>query len=544
MFLSTVIAAVAAFGQGPSAAAGVDDFQSHGTLGDNLLSLDEAIQLVNGTLTLAQLSVAEQARVTGTGAVLAIVVDASITPMITVQAPLTAIIGPTASTDTISVTGLGMPVLAGGAQATIMSLASRYIAMQGFRFEDGAVAIDAKMPAPPGMTIDKSVVGHCEFDGQTSAAVQLRADGTDRTRLMLHDATITNAPIGFRIDDQSNNGQIMSENERIALDGVDLGCRVLEDGNGSTTMWQFWRSTFVNGESLAKTTRSPTSDQLMMLRIVHSDATCTGDVIDMEGTTAGTSMVHHHHGEWVAGPGKRCLWTHPRTAQFDIHGSEMEFYGDIEIGAGTSTPRIWHQNNYYSNCTITLDNEGSLPNLVWNRYENCNIVVPPLARSPVTIRSSQLINTNADSQSFLAPISLQDSHRVSGTLTGFASETSPAPTEFLGTTSVTPETPQVGGNLQLHADLPPGISMFWDFATSFTRPTTSSEPVRFYGDPASVVILPVVVINQSTLLLSIPNNPALVGLEFYVQGVCVPWQPMPHAPAFYLPRGGLIRLAL
>ena len=86
--------------------------------------------------------------------------------------------------------------------------------------------------------------------------------------------------------------------------------------------------------------------------------------------------------------------------------------------------------------------------------------------------------------------------------------------------------------------------MIWDFATSFERPMTSTEPVRFYGDPASVVVLPVIVINQSTLLVSIPNNPALMGFEFYVQGISVPWQAMPHAPAYHLPRGGLVQLRL
>ena len=119
-----------------------------------------------------------------------------------------------------------------------------------------------------------------------------------------------------------------------------------------------------------------------------------------------------------------------------------------------------------------------------------------------------------------------------------------APSPFLGATTITPEDPQVGSTLQLGADLPPGISMFWDFATSIARPITSTEPVRFYGDPASVVVLPVVVINQSTILVPIPNNSALAGQEFYVQGVAVPWQAMPHAPAFHLPRGELVRLRL
>lgn len=548
MFLCTVFTAIAALGQGPTGSAAVDDPQSHGTIGDSLLSLDEAIQLANGTLAIASLSAAEQARISGAGSVTQILVDAAATPTITVQAPLTAITGPANAIDILVVTGIpsagALPILAGGSQPTILSLQTRLLTLSGFRFENGDVAIDAAMPAPASPVTEMARVGNCEFEGQATVAVQMRGVGTDKTRLMVHDSSMRNMPVGFRIDDQTINGQIMSENERISMDGVTLGCEAFNGGFGLTTMWQFWRSKFVNGETLARTTRSATADKLIMLRIVHSDATCTGDVIDMMGTTAGTSMVHHHHGEWVAGPGKRVLWTHPRTAQFDVHGSEMDFDGDIEIGAGTTSPRIWHQNNYYKNCSITLDIDGALPNLLWNRYENCTINVPSLARSPVSIRDSQFDNTSVASQSFLAPINLQGCHRTGGTLTGFASETAMAPTPFLGTTTVTPEDPQVGTYLQLGADLPPGISMIWDFAQSFPRPTTSSEPVRFYGDPASVVILPALVINQSTLLVAIPNNPALVGLEFYVQGISVPWLSMPYAPVYHLPRGGLVRLRL
>ena len=546
MFLPTVFAAIAALGQGPSVSASVDDPNSHGTLGDNLLSLDEAIQVANGTLLISQLSAAEQARISGSGLVTVILVDAATTPTITLQAPLTAITGPAGAVDPVTITGTAaggaLPVLAGNTQATILSIQTHLTVISGFRLENGAVAVDAIMPAASMMA--KARVGNCEFDGQSTAAVQVRAVGLDNTNLMVHDASIRNTPLGFRLDDQSTNGIMISENEHITMDGVTLGCEVNEAGAGMMTMWQFWRSTFVNGETLARTTRTPTSDKLMMLRIVHSDAICTGDVIDMAGTAAGTSMLHHHHGDWTAGPGKRTIWTHPRTAQFDIHGSEMEFHGDIELAAGSTSPRIWHQNNSYQNCAITFDIDGALPNLIWNRYDNCTIDVPSLARSPVKIRDSQLSNTSVSSQSFLAPIDLEGCYRSGGSMTGFANETAVAPAEFLGTTTITPEEPQLGSTLQISADLPSGISLIWDFADSFARPVTSTEPVRFYGDPATAAILPVVVINQSTILLTIPTNTALVGLEFYVQGISVPWMPMPYAPAFHLPRGSLVRLTL
>ena len=542
MLVTTIFAACLATGQGPSASATVNDPQSHGTIGDSLLSLDEAIQLANGTLALQSLSAAEQANVSGSGAVTAIMVHAASTPVITVQAPLTNITGPQASTTMMMVGGMAasgaLPVLAGGAQPTILSLGTRFAMVQGFRFENGGVAIDAKMPAPATPVIEMAMVRNCEFEGQTSAAVQLRGVGSDKTRLMMQDVSMRNMPLGYRLDDQTNGGQLMSENERITMDGVTLGCEVFEGGFGNATMWQIFRSSFVNGQTLARSTRSPTATQLVMFRIVYTDAVCTGDVVEMEGTSAGTSMVHHHHGNWVAGPGSKVLWTHPRTAQFDVHGSEMVFDGDIMLGGGTTSPRFWHQNNIYKNSNITFDVDGSLPNLVWNKYENCSIVATPLARSPVVIKSSELVTTDADSQSFLAPITMQGCYRSGGTLSGFATESTVAPTRFLGTTEVTPNEPQVGTNIQLSADLPPGIMMVWDIAESYARPTTTAEPVRFYASIANVIALPAIVIYQSTITLPIPNMPGLIGLEFYAQGIALPWQNMPYAPDIHFPRGG------
>lgn len=546
MLLATFVAAALACPQGPTSTATIDDAQSHGTVGDSLLSLDEAIQLANGTLAVSSLSASEQARLQGTGAVTDIVIDAAITPIVSLQAPLTTLTGLVAATTPIQVSGFSaasaLPVLIGGSQPTILSLGTRLAIVSRLRFEDGGVAIDAIMPAPANPVTEMAMATDCEFEGQTVAAVRLRGTGTDKTRLMIRNSSMQNMPVGFRLEDQTNNGQLMSENERITMDGVSIGCSVFEDGNGAASAWQLWRSTFVNGQTLAKTTRSPTATQLLQLRIVYSDATCTGDVIDMEGTAAGVSLIHHHHSDWVAGAGRKVLWTHPRTAQFDVHGSEMEFDGDILLAGGLTSPRFWHQNNHYKNGTITFDIDGALPNLVWNRYENCSIAVPSQARSPVIIRASQMVGTDIDSQSFLAPVNLQNCYRSGGTKTGFGSESNATTTPFLGTSEVTPRDPQVGTSVNLNADLPFGIGMIWDIALSFPRPVTSAEPIRFYGDPATVIVLPAIVIFQSTLTLPIPNSIGLIGQEFYAQGISLPLVSLPYAPDYHLPRGGLIYL--
>jgi hypothetical protein len=144
--------------------------------------------------------------------------------------------------------------------------------------------------------------------------------------------------------------------------------------------------------------------------------------------------------------------------------------------------------------------------------------------------------------SFLAPITLQGCWRSGGTLTGFAGEQQPAPSRFLGSTTVGPTQPRIGTSVQLATDLPFGVGLVWDFALAYARPTTTMEPVRFYGDPATVVVLPALVLFQSQMTVPIPNAAALAGLEFYVQGIALPMLAQPWVPAYHLPRGELLWL--
>ncbi len=534
---------------GPGLTANVDDPASHGTVGDSLLSLDEAIRLANGTLTIAQLSTAEQARLVGAGTMVeTIVVDAMTTPVITLTAPLSDVAGMPGMPHHVMVmgmapTGMPMPVLQGGSQTHVFALRTHDCAVHGLRIVGAQVAIDARMAMPAMPAMHMASVEHCELDGQTVAAVRLHGVGMDESMLMVTSSEVRNAPVGFLLDDQTAGGMVMLEGERVTIDGVALGCRVVEGGTGGNmSMCMLFRSTFVNGATLAEQRRTPTSAQQFMFRFVHTDATCTGNVLDIEGNAVGLTMIHHHHGDFVAGAGQRAFWCWPRTAEFDVHGSEMVFDGDVEIAANLATMRVWHQNNLYRNGTVTYDVDGALPNLLWNRFENCVIDVPAAARSPVVIRASHLDGTSVQSAAFLAPITLLRCWRSGGSLSGFATEQQTAPARFLGTTEVSPPEPQLGASMTLATDLPFGVGLVWDVALSFARPNTTLEPVRFYGDPATVVVLPALVLFQSQIVVPIPTTPALAGMEFYVQGISLPLLGQPWVPAYHLPRGDLVLL--
>jgi len=542
--LSLLVPLLLANGPGFTVTATVNDPLSHGTLGDNFLSLDEAIRLGNGTLQAAALSPAEQAQLSGTGLLATIMVDAMVTPTITVQQPLTDLVGPSGVHQHIEIHGMGMPVLQGGAVARVFTFRTINASLHELRIVGGQVGLDARMPMPATPAAHMAEVMGCEFDGQTVAAMRVHGTGMDESMLMVEETSLRNMPLGFLIDDQTAGGMVMVEAERVDFDGVTLGCRVIENGaGGQMSMFFLFRSSFANGATLAEQRRSATGQQQFMFRIVHCDVVCSGNVLDIEGAPNGLTMVHHHHSDFVAGVGQKAFWVWPRTAQFDIHGSEMEFDGDVVITGNLASPRIWQQNNHHRNGAITIDVDGALPNLYWNTYENCSLTVPATARSPVVLRASQLVSTTVSGNSFLAPLTLQGCWRSGGSVGGaFASETNPAPAPFLGTTAIDPPAPQVGTTVTFSADLPQGIGLVWDVAPSIARPTTTMEPVRFYGDPTAAIVLPAMVLFQSTMTVPIPNAPALAGLEFYVQGISLPLLGQSYAPAYHLPRGQLLWL--
>lgn len=526
--------------------ANVNDPQSHGMVGDALLSLDEAIRLANGTLSQSALSSAEQGQIAGTGTSFETIrVDPAVVSTITLQSPLTDVVGAGAAAGRLTISGMatsGMQraVIQAGTETHAFALRTHAVTVMGFSINGGQVAVDAAMPALPGPMVMARIM-HCELDGQTTACVRLHASGTEESMLMAMRTSLKNSPIGFLVDEQTTGGRFMCEGEWLTFDGVDLGYDLFQNGAGGLSMIMLFRSTFDNGVTLAKKRRGPTSAQAFMFRFTHMKATCTGDVVDVQGNASGLTMIHHHTSDWIAGSGMKAFYVHPRTALFDVHGSEMVFDGDVKVAGNPFTQRVWQQNNDYRNGTVEYDVDGALPNLLWNRYTNCTFVVPATATSPVAVRQSELYNTPVDGQSAFAAISLDGCFRSGGNLTGNTSETNPAPSVFLGDTDISPVDPQIGTPLNLSTDLPFGVGLIWIFAFSYPRPTTTIEPVRFYGDPATAIVLPGMVLFQTTTSVPLPNLPALADVELYVQGVTIPLLGQSWVPAYHLPRGEIVQ---
>lgn len=527
--------------------ANVNDPNSHGLVGDAFLSLDEAIRLANGTLAMAALSAAEQARITGTGTMVeTIAIDSMITPMITLSAPLTDVTG--MSMGMVTITGMSMmmamprPILQGGAQPRILALRTHMAQVMGLQFRGGQVGIDIRTTMGSMTPGNMAMVMDCLLETQTLAGIKVSAAGTgETTAAMVMNTSFRNMPTGFLVDDQSNQGGVLTEDDFLDFDGVANGYDVTGNGRQSVSMNMVFRTRFTNGANFMRMVRGAQSTQQHMLRAVYCHVEATGNCIDVTGTAQGLSMVHHHHSWLQAGTAGFAFRALPRTALFDLHGSENTITGNVTLGGNLLTQRIWHQNNYYRNCTFTLDNDGSQPSLIWSRFENSSIVVPATARTPGRFRQCELRSTSVTSASPLAPVTLQGCYLSGGAVSGQVVVQNSAPAPFLGTSSVEPVDPQIGTSVALRADLPFGVGAFWDIAISEPRPNTTMEPYRLYGDPATVIVLPGMVIFQSRIDIPVPNNAVFIGIEFYAQALSVPLLNQSWVPPLHLPAGGLIR---
>ena len=131
--------------------AHVTDSMSHGTLGDAQLSLDEAIRLANGSLTLAQLSPAEAANVTGLGSFVdEVEMDPMVTPMITLEGSLTPITGQAGSFVHVHAMVVGhghaatRVVVDGGPFGNVFTLRTHRCEVAGLHITSGQVAFDVE----------------------------------------------------------------------------------------------------------------------------------------------------------------------------------------------------------------------------------------------------------------------------------------------------------------------------------------------------------------------------------------------------------------
>ncbi|MGA0059703.1 MAG: hypothetical protein ACO3RU_08955 [Planctomycetota bacterium] len=531
-FLLSAMAAA----QAPTIAT-VSDPVSPGTVGDQLLSLDEAIQLANGTLPIASLSAAEQAQLTGTGTPTVVEIDAATTPTITLQATPSPIDRPAAG-GIFEVRGVGgRPVLDATATALGLRVRTNGAALSNLELRGGQVGIDADSSA--GMVMNtRLLLSGLHVTGQSQTGIKLSAVGMMRMLMVtLTHTSFEGLHTALDVDDRSMNGPVMADLEFVTFENVARGLFASVNATGAMTMLRLWRCKMTQSERLAVVRHDPTSDQRIMLMLVASAFETTDDTVDATGSSLVETAVHVHASDILPAPGKNAFVLGPSTARIDFHASENTIRGDLDIEEGPLNRRLWAWNNQFVHGTMSVRNLGAPNSFRWNRFENCTIRNDAASTAAFQHTSSEFVGCTFDGQAFAAPIALENCLLENCTLTGNVTQVSPAPSAWLGDAWASTDTPSIGSTLALHLDLPAGMMGIWQIGVSNSRVILTQEPWRDYAFVRPNILVPGIYAYRSTVSIPVPNDAGLIGQELYCWPTTAPFLGQSHVPPINLPRG-------
>ena len=516
------------------AVAFVNDSLSHGVLGDNLLSLNEAILLHNGQLAFAQLSLAEQQQLSlipGTGTttdVTWIDIDGTNTPVITIQQDLTPVL------DTpfgLLIKGFGDrpvldfsgPGLLHGLRAPANSLVLQDLVLAGGPYGIDVTQTDVSGQAGVVLT-NVRIEGQATF-GLRVTALQQNAVG----RVILERCDFANVPTAITLDESGPGRTSIFEAHEVTIAGGAVGCDAVL-GVGGNTRYTFDRVTIaatLRGIRLQRPSGANRQAYLEGSFVRVRAANCvaiaghaTGltwallHLWDLHSTTNGLALQLGAVGDALFGEVTECTLD-----------------GAVGIGAGAAPFPLALSNLRCKNGAVTLATSAVQALTVSaTRFDNCAVTTTgsgPIVLTTCCALASSLTGTAA------APLQCTDSFVPNG---AFVQSAQPAAVAQLGSMSITPEDVAVGTTMQFAADLPPG--MLGLFALGFTDPSPSllGAPFQVYFDLATYVIVPGAYVLQQSFVWSVPNNSAFIGLDLFAHLVVLPGAGM-QAPWLQLPPG-------
>lgn len=544
-----VLAMLASASVGQIMTAVVNDSRSHGALGDNSLSLDEAIRLVNGTLALSALSTAERGQVGGFGTLAWIELRNPGAPIV-LQSALTPVDGvPGGQVDVQIngvVNGIGAPVLDGGNQPAILSLRTNRVQVRNVIFRGGQIGIDADTTSNFSLGI-YSILADLQFTGQTVAGVRARTPGgaTARKALVkLRRTTLTNLPTAILLTSESDFGTIDAEGEWLQISGCTVGIDIQSQSTGGRHQWQGFRTDVTGGDTCVRLRRALGNDSEWLVRAVFGDYFARRTAFDLEGATVDADTIFHHHQLNIrggVGASDYALLAAPVGARFDLHSSENVYEGNVQIRSGRLSRRMWFNGNRFINGAITLSNDGARPDLQWNQFVSCPLTVLSSNTQPVQMVDCELIRSPVTDLTRAGSVTLTRCYQADSAATSNVTIANPAPAPWIALASVSPRDPARGGFVDLNIQPQADTAAIWWVGPGEPRPVTTNYPFRFYLVPAGSVTLPQVIMGASRIRLPLPIQASLTGLEFHAQPIVAAVN-QPWMTQVSLPRGGLFTI--
>jgi hypothetical protein len=532
--------------------ATVNDPNSHGTLGDNLLSLDEGIQLVNGTLLVTSLSNAERAQLSGiAGAVETIAIHAAITPRITLQRLLTNVIGQHHAHVHANIEGTSNaagepPVLDGGTLAIVLPLRTNHAHIDNLVIEGGRVGIeyDSTLHYHPS---EIASIGEVHLEGQSAVALRVLNPGSPsgmQAPLILHEVHIHDAPIGIEVVDASNAGNVDITGEHVHIEHCDVGIHVDISGSGGDHLLGLTGAEIDAHDACVEVRRSSAaSTSRWQFRFVHGSYTASGCGFDLQGNAVGTTTVAMHHLAVHGGvhTGSCALLAGPQAAHVNLTATETRFVGPVSFAAGATNASLRLHNNRIESGAVSLAIAGgNSADVQWTNFTAAPITVAAATAVSLAFDTCEFVRSGITDLS-TGRTQLTNCFLGDSPLTGNVSNQRAQPNPWIGRATVAPIDPPVGTYTDLTVDLHPGTVVVWALGLLEPSPVTSSAPFRFYLDLNTIIALPGTHQLTSRVRLNIPAVNALRRSTFYLQPVQVATQGQAGVPSLYLPVGSSLQ---
>lgn len=516
------------------AVAYVTDWRSHGQLGDAFLSLNEAIQLHNGTVAFQQLSLAEAAQLSlipGTGSttdVTWIDIDGTSTPVITVEQDL----------DPILDTTFGC-LIKGFNEAPVIDFSGANL-LHGFRvpansanFEDlilsgGRYGIDVTQTDAAGQV--GVALDRVTFDGQSQFG--LRVTGTSAGgigRTILGRCTFVGVPAAVVHRELAADRLTIFESYDVVMRNVGNGYDS-ELGSGGTARYTFERQHVEATGTALRLWRGAGANRVTLVEGTHVQL---GGAVAAEWTAPAGALTQLALRMWHCEGTATALSTTPAGWFGSIEDST--FAGATVLATGG--PALALHNVQFRGGAVQIVGSGT---------GNPTLTAARFVGAPLSIAGGQQVELVEASFELggvtLAPgagLRLDRCHLPNPPAGAVVVASRPAP--HLGGIDVQPRYMTLGGTVTLTAQLPAGL--FGIFVLGFTDPFPQllNQPLHVYTQPQLTFVLPGVYRSQQQVVWTAPVSPAFQGFDLCAQIAVLP-DPSTVAAPLHFPPGRRFRL--
>lgn len=493
--------------------AEVNDPLSHGVVGDAFLSVNEAIQLHNRTLSPSQLSFAEQVQLSGAGADIAwINIDASSVPTITVERDFDVIQdwphgfllqGYNGDAE-IDFTG---PGIQHGFRATSNFANWRNLILRG-----GPRGIELSQTDA---SFGGTVLDRVTFTGQSVAGfVGVGTSIGGYGRVLLTGCTFANLPTAVAWDESANGRTSVFVAFDTQMSGVTNGIDLLLGGGGAAAV------------QVERVSIEATANAFALRRTTNGDRTTNASLLHVRTRSS--------NGVSIAGSAVGVTALDVRGLDAVAQASALTLGG---VGTGVS--------GLVEDCRLAgafgLHTDATAGLVANNLHANGGAAALSSAGAALRVRRTRLLGTQLSLAGAVGAL-IEDSSIEGGSVQGNAAAlltlsrcfvspgalgphtqaSAPVGLAGIGQLAVSPFVVTAGTPVQLTSEMPAGHVGLFVLGFPAATPLYLDPNLHVYLDLAVAVTLPGVTFGQQTLGVPIPLDPAFWDTQWIVQAAVLP----------------------